>query len=164
MQLSAVCLKSHHPDQGILWSVEDTLPEYQNMAMERYYDVVFSSLKLFHSLKNVEAENAQLVKMLKNVSVAYHLTLAGILKLEGNLLVTKAVYSDGKFSSITNLFDLRDSEVRTSAVAKAIRTKKCVGYADVAPLPYYRFLKDSSSDVPQSTCAFPIIINGIWKG
>ena len=56
VELSAVCLNSHHPEQGVLWSVEDAMSEYQNSAMERYYDVVFSSLKLFRSLKGPEQE------------------------------------------------------------------------------------------------------------
>ena len=162
--LSAVCLKAYHPEQGVLWSVEDAESEHQNMAMERYYDVVFSSLKLFHSLKSPEEELHQLAKMLKNVSIAYHLSLAGLLKLEGNLLVTKIVYSADKFSSIPEQFDLHDPEVKTSAVARAIKTRKCVGYSDVMPLPYYRFLKDSSAEAPQSTCAFPIIINRHLEG
>ena len=162
--LSAVALKTHHPEYGVLWSLEDISPEYQNMAMERYYDVVFSSLKLFRTIKDEEDENTQLTKMLKNVSMAYHLSLAAILKLDGNYLLTKAVYSDGKFSSFPSQFDLRDEEVRTSAAAKAIKTKKCVGYPEVSPLPYYRFLRLGSSDVPQSTCAFPIIINRHLEG
>ena len=162
--LSAVALKAHHPEHGVLWSLEDISSEYQNMAMERYYDVVFSSLKLFRTLKDENDENTQLTKMLKNVSVAYHLSLAAILKLDGNYLLTKAVYSNGKFSSFPSQFDLRDNEVRTSAAAKAIKTKKCVGYPEVAPLPYYRFLMHSSSTMPQSTCAFPIIINRHLEG
>ena len=162
--LSAVALKTHHPEHGVLWSLEDISPEYQNMAMERYYDVVFSSLKLFRTLKDEDDENTQLTKMLKNVSMAYHLSLAAILKLDGNYLVTKAVYSNGKYSAFPSQFDLRDNEVRTSAAAKAIKTKKCVGYPEVAPLPYYSFLRSSSSDVPQSTCAFPIIINRHLEG
>ena len=162
--LSAVCLRSHHPEQGVLWSVEDAEPEHQNMALERYYDVVFSSLKLFHAVKSPEEEMRQLAKMLKNVSAAYHLTLSGFLQLEGNYLVTKIVYSTDKFSSIPERFDLHDPEVKTSAVARAIKTKKCVGYADVAPLPYYRFLQDSGVEAPQSTCAFPVIINRQLEG
>lgn len=162
--LSAVCLKSRHPEQGVLWSVEDAESEHQNMALERYYDVVFSSLKLFQSVKSPEEELHQLAKMLKNVSIAYHLSLAGMLKLEGNFLMTKIVYSTDKSASIPKGFDLREPEVKTSAVAKAIKTKKCVGYDDVAPLPYYRFLQDSVSEMPQSTCAFPIIINRQLEG
>lgn len=162
--LSAVCLKTHLPEQGVLWSVEDASSEYQNKAMARYYEVVFSSLKLFRSLKSEEEEEIQMTKMLKNVSIAYHLSLAGILKLEGHYLITKTVYSDSKFSSIPSEFDLRDSEVKTSAVAKAIRSKKSVGYDDVEPLPYYHFLKDTNKEVPLSTCAFPIIINHELEG
>ena len=161
--LSAVALKTHHPEYGVLWSLEDISSEYQNIAMERYYDVVFSTLKLFRTLKDEADENAQLTKMLKNVSEAYHLSLATILKLDGNYLLTKAVYSNGKFSPFPSQFDLRDDEVRTSAAVQAIRTKKCVGYPEVEPLPYYRFLK-SSSAIPQSTCAFPIIINRHLEG
>ena len=164
VELSAVCLNSHHPEQGVLWSVEDAMPEYQNVAMERYYDVVFSSLRLFRSIKDEDHESTQLTKMLKNVSIAYNLTLAGILKLDGNQLITKVVYSDGKFSSIPSQFDIRDPEVRTSAIVRAIKSRKCVGYADVAPLPYYRFLKDTNKEAPQSTCAFPIIINKKMEG
>ena len=162
--LSAVCLKRHHPEQGVLWSVEDAEPEHQNIALERYYDVVFSSLKLFHSVKDSEEELRQLAKMIKNVSEAYRLSLAGFLQLEGNFLVTKIVYPADQFSSIPKQFDLRDPQVKTSAVAKAIKTKKCVGYPDVAPLPYYRFLQDSSTETPQSTCAFPVIINHQLEG
>lgn len=162
--LSAVSLKTYHPEYGVLWSLEDISPEYQNMAMERYYDVVFSSLKLFRTLKDEADETTQLTKMLKNVSVAYHLSLAAIMKLDGNYLLTKAVYSNGKFSSFPRQFDLRDNEVRTSAAVQAIRTKKCVGYPEVEPVPYYRFLRRFSSDVPQSTCAFPIIINRHLEG
>lgn len=164
VEMSAVCLNPHHPDQGVLWSVEDAMPEYQNVAMERYYDVVFSSLRLFRSIKDENHEWEQLTKMLKNVSIAYNLTLAGILKFEDNKLITKVVYSDGKFSSIPSQFDLKDNEVKMSAVAKAVKTRKCVGYADVAPLPYYRFLKDTNKEAPQSTCAFPIIINKHLEG
>ncbi|MBQ3696243.1 MAG: hypothetical protein II938_04700 [Alphaproteobacteria bacterium] len=164
VELSAVCLNPLHPEQGILWSMEDAMSEYQNSAMERYYDVVFNSLKLFRALKGPEQEQAQLEKMLKNVSVAYNLTLAGIVQLDDNRLITKVVYSDGKFSSIPSQFDLRDAAVKTSAIAKAIKTRKCVGYSDVAPLPYYHFLKDTNKESPQSTCAFPIIINHHLEG
>ena len=164
VELSAVCLNSHHPEQGVLWSVEDAMSEYQNSAMERYYEVVFSSLKLFRSLQGPEQEQVQLEKMLKNVSQAYHLILAGILQLDDNRLITKIVYSDGKFSSIPSQFDLKDAIVKTSAIAKAVKTKKCVGYSDVAPLPYYHFLRNTNKDAPHSTCAFPIIINRKLEG
>jgi len=164
VELSAVCLNSHHPEQGVLWGVEDARYEYQIEAMERYYDVVFSSLKLFRSLKSPEQEQAQLEKMLKNVSEAYNLILAGILQLDEGRLITKVVYSDGKFSAIPSQFDLHDPMVKTSAVAKAVKTKKCVGYADVTPLPYYSFLKENTKEAPQSTCAFPIIINRHLEG
>ncbi len=164
VELSAVCLNSHHPEQGVLWSVEDAKYEYQIGAMERYYDVVFSSLKLFRSLKNSEQEQAQLEKMLKNVSVAYNLILAGILQLDEGKLITKVVYSDGKFSAIPSQFDLHDPVVKTSAIANAVKSKKCVGYADVAPLPYYSFLRETNKEAPQSTCAFPIIINRHLEG
>ena len=162
--LSAVCLKSHHPEIGILWSLEDASAEYQNKSMERYYDAVFNSLKLFHSIKNPIDERNALSRMLREISMAYHLTLAGFLKLEGDYLIPEVSYSDGKFSSIPDRFDLRDAVVKTSAIAKAVRSKKCVGYPDVAPLPYYRFLKDTNKESPQSTCAFPMIINHQLEG
>ena len=162
--LSAVCLRSHHPEQGVLWSFDDALSEYQNIAMEKYYDAVFSSLRLFHTIESPAQEHKKMDKMLKEVSRAYNLTLAGILSLEGNHLVTKSIYSNGKFSSIPSQFDLHDPVVRTSAVARAIKTKQCVGYADVAPLPYYHFLQKTNQEVPQSTCAFPIIINHKLEG
>ena len=162
--LSAVCLKAHHPEQGVLWSLRDASSEYQNVSMERYYDVVFSTLKLFHSIKNEADEERALSRMLKEVSSAYNLTLAGILTLKEHLLIPKISYSDGKFFSIPSQFDLHDVEVKTSAIAKAVRTKKSVGYPDVAPLPYYRFLRQTNKDVPQSTCAFPIIINHKVEG
>ncbi len=162
--LSAVCLKAHHPEQGVLWSVEDAAPEHQNIALERYYDVVFSSLKLFHSVKGPEEELCQLAKMIQNVTKAYRLSLAGFLQLDGNFLTTKIVYPSDQFSEIPKQFDLKDPQVKTSAVAKAIKTKKCVGYPDVAPLPYYRFLQNSSAETPQSTCAFPVIINHQLEG
>ncbi len=164
VELSAVCLNSHQPEQGVLWSVEDAKYEYQIAAMDRYYDVVFSSLKLFRNLKTPEQEKTQLEKMLKNVSVAYNLILAGMLQLEEGRLISKVAYSDGKFSAIPSQFDLHDPVVKTSAVAKAIKTRKCVGYADVAPLPYYSFLKKTTKETPQSTCAFPIIINHHLEG
>ena len=162
--LTAVCLKTRRPELGILWSLEDASASYQKMALERYYDAVFNSLKLFHSIKNDDQERAALTQMLYEISTAYQLKLAGLLKLDGDFLVTTAIYSDGKFSSIPSQFDLRDSVVKTSAIAKAIKTKKCVGYSDVAPLPYYRFLQDANTDVPHSTCAFPIIINKQLEG
>ena len=164
VELSAVCLNAHHPEQGVLWGVEDARYEYQIGAMERYYDVVFSSLKLFRSIKGPDQEQAQLEKMLKNVSEAYNLILAGILQLDDGRLITKVVYSDGKFSAIPSQFDLHDPMVKTSAVARAIKSKKCVGYADVTPLPYYSFLNENDKEAPQSTCAFPIIINRRLEG
>lgn len=162
--LSGICLKTHHPEQGVLWSVADAMAEHQNMVMERYYDVVFHSLKLFHFLKDTEDEKKQISKMLKSIGQTYNLTLAGILTLKDHYVEPHVVYSDGKFNKIPSRFDLRDNEVKTSAVAKAIKTKKCASYDDLSPLPYYSFLRNTTKEVPQSTCAFPIIINHQLEG
>ncbi len=162
--LTALCLKMHHPEAGVLWSMEDASAEYQNAAMERYYEVVFSTLKLFRSLKGVDDEARKLSKMLKEVTKAYHLAVATLLRLEGDTLIVRAVHSSDKVSSWPTQFDLHDMEVKTSAMAKAVKTKKAVGYADVSPFPYYRSLKMVSQSSLFSTFAFPIILNGKVEG
>ena len=164
VRLTLRTLKTRFPDQGIFWTIEDISSEVKNSELEKYYNVVFKALKLFHFLKNEEQENIQWGKMLKEIQKVYHLNLAVLLKLNGTVLNTYAYVSDGKYLSIPSQLDLQDEKVSTSAIAKAIQNKKPVGYPGIGKLAYYHFVTQTTKQVPASTYAFPIIIDHQVEG
>ena len=157
-------LKTRAPEKGVFWTIEDLSATIKNTELEKYYNVVFKALKLFHYLKSEEQENMQWVKMLKEIQKVYHLNLAVLLKLNGNILNTYAYVSDGKYSSIPSQLDLNDEKVHLSAMARAIKSGKPVGYPGIGKLAYYHFLMDTTKQVPASTYAFPIIIDHQVEG
>ena len=164
VRLTLRSLRMRFPEQGVFWTIEDVSSEVKNNELEKYYNVVFKALKLFHFLKNEEQENIQWVKMLKEIQKVYHLNLAILLKLNGSVLNTYAYVSDGKYLSIPSQLDLEDEQVKMSAIAKAIQNKKPVGYPGIGKLAYYHFVTHTTKQVPASTYAFPIVIDHQVEG
>ena len=150
----------------LLWLFENKQDAYEKIQLGKDYATVFQILSFLHKFDQQGDENELIRQLIFSIVRIYNLKTAFFARYEHQKL--QAVFAVGLKKYVVGFLKKwpeNPSEIKDSALYKAIELRKPVGYKDLKQIPYYqRYLHTSEQKNLQETYAFPLIINDKVEG